>query len=156
GGASVPAYATLYCLVVVCSAWFQRPRLIVFNLVFIGAAYAGVLALTHDAASAQIDWLLAVVALALLALVILGLRSRADGLVDGLRLQSAQREKISSLMERVLDGAEVSVVMDACVDALAEGLRIDRAAIVAPAAGELRFRACSGWPIGTIGGVFKM
>jgi diguanylate cyclase (GGDEF)-like protein len=155
GAASVPAYATLYSLVVVCSAWFQRPRLIVLNLVFIAAAYAGVLALTHDAGSAQVDWLLAVTALALLAVVILGLRSRADGLVDGLRLQSAQREKISSLMERVLDGVEVSVIMDACVEALAEGLRIERAAIVAPAAGELRFRACAGWPIGTIGGVFK-
>ncbi len=156
GPGSVPAYATLYSLIVVCSAWFQRPRLVAANLVFIAISYAGVLTITHDAGPAQIDWLLAVTALGLLSLVILGLRSRADGLVDGLRLQSAQRERISSLMERVLDGAEVSVIMDACVEALADGLLIKRAAIVAPAAGELRFRACSGWPIGTIGGVFKL
>jgi diguanylate cyclase (GGDEF)-like protein len=156
GPASIPAYATLYSLVVVCSAWFQRPRLIAANLAFIAACYAGVLAVSSDAGSAQIDWLLAITALGLLALVILGLRSRADGLVDGLRVQSAQRERVSALMERVLDGAEISVIIDACVDALADGLIVDRAAIIAPAAGELRVRACTGWPIGTIGGVFTL
>ena len=156
GPASVPAYATLYSLIVVCSAWFQRPRLIVANLVFIAAAYAGVLAVTHDAGSAQIDWLLAITALALLALVIVGLRSRADRLVDGLRLQSAQREKISALMERVLDGAEVSVVMDACATRSPRvcGSRARRSSRRPRAS--CAFRACSGWPIGTIGGVFKL
>jgi diguanylate cyclase (GGDEF)-like protein len=156
GASSVPAYATLYSVVVVCSAWFQRPRAIAANLAFIGASYAAVLALSSAPGPAQIDWLFAITALGLLALVILGLRWRADRLVDGLRSQSSQRERIGALMERVLDGAEISIVMDACVDALADGLAVDRVAIIAPAAGELRVRACTGWPLGTIGGVFKL
>ncbi|MGH2955714.1 MAG: putative bifunctional diguanylate cyclase/phosphodiesterase [Solirubrobacterales bacterium] len=154
GATSISVYAGFYFWVALSAFSFFRLRVGLLNLVWVGIAYAAVLAASSGAQLVELRWLLVVGTVSVAGLVMAALRARVERLVHGLRRRSRKQQKVAELGRRAAAGADLPELNSLAARAVTEALEIEHAAVLhaAPGGEELLLNASEGWGEETVGG----
>jgi diguanylate cyclase (GGDEF)-like protein len=123
-------YSGFYFWVALSAFSFFSLRLSLLNLAWVGVAYAVVLAATADVSHPVLRWAVLMATLAVAGIVIALLRTRIERLVRRLSGRMVKQERVATLGRRAVAGAEVSELSQMAVDAVAECLEVEYAAIL--------------------------
>jgi diguanylate cyclase (GGDEF)-like protein len=147
GAVAVGIYAGFYFWVALSAFSFFRLRVGLLNLLWVGIAYAAVLAATPGADLIELRWLMVVGTVTVAGLVMAALRSRVERLVDVLRRRSLKQQRVAELGRRAAAGARLPELHDLAARALTDALGVERAAVLQALPGEERLLliAGAGW-----------